>query len=146
MKITTAASIFAAALVPLALRAEIALIDDLVQKESWSYVPVRHLMLLGAACLSACLPACLPGCGLPADRLAEAQVQGRGGGGSPHPKPEHAARSDAHARPINTTERQLRRVRGRRPQVLGTCDGLVCFADDDGWIRGAPWGYGYVTD
>jgi hypothetical protein len=40
MKITTAASLLAAALLPLAARAEIPLIDDLVQKESWSYVPV----------------------------------------------------------------------------------------------------------
>lgn len=44
MKLFTPAAVLSAALLPLAARAVIPLIDDLVKKESWSYVPVRPLL------------------------------------------------------------------------------------------------------
>lgn len=44
MKLFTPAAVLSAALLPLAARAAIPLIDDLVKKESWSYVPVRPLL------------------------------------------------------------------------------------------------------
>ena len=45
MKLFTPAAVLSAALLPLAARAAIPLIDDLVKKESWSYVPVRPVVV-----------------------------------------------------------------------------------------------------
>lgn len=47
MKLVTPATVLSAALLPLLARSAIPLIDDLVKKESWSYVPVRPSVVAG---------------------------------------------------------------------------------------------------
>lgn len=106
--VTSAASLLAAALLPLAAHAEIPLIDDLVKQESWSYVPVS------ARCLTP-----------PIGRGLE-QVRGRC-------QPMSGDTAHTHAPLLHPkhdiTERELCRLYWRGLRLLGNLNGLALMTE-----------------